>query len=280
MKTERRRFLKLAGTTAAGALALAHPLVVQAASTLPDQPIAYAGTNLEGWSVCVGDGVFAAPGEAGVSDADITTVHNPEYTELRANVNMRRVEAHNITHQSVRDANVLAYAHLLEYEFRLPYMPSREYPDGCNAQTLEGGLGFWDGATTRTKYGVGFQWGLNPWDRFGELRVWTGINNQGWLTVGTLTPDTEWHRLRILCDIANDTASLSIDGVAYPAMIGKDPAPAGWGNEVCAGPSAEIISIYPGDSGRGGLHYAHFRNWVWYWQPVAQNHIFLPNVQR
>ncbi|MBK8046237.1 MAG: hypothetical protein IPK16_03365 [Anaerolineales bacterium] len=282
MNKLRRQFLRsmALGAAAAGSLAALHPTVVEAAGELDGQPIAYGGTNLDGWSTVVGDGLYVAPGEAPVDSADLATRHNDDYSELQANVTQRRVEAHNITHQSVIDTQAMAYLHRLEYEFRVPYIPTQAYPDGLNAQTIEGGLGLWDGQTTRQKYGIGFQWGLNPWSGFGDLRVWTGSSASGWVKIARLEPDTEWHKLRIIANYRDQIASLTLDGKVLPACIGVCPAPAGWGTEVSIGPSAEIISIYPGPTGRGGKHLGQFRNWVWVWEPLSTATIFLPSVQR
>lgn len=279
MQLARRRFLQLAAT-AAGALSAAHPLVVQAAQELPGQAIAYAGSDLNDWAVVVGDGVWSAGDEAPVDAADIATVHCGEWSELRANLSGRRVEAHNITHQSVLDPGAMNYVHTVEYDFRIPYIPTKEYAGNLNAQTMEGGLGLWDGATTRIKYGIGFQWGLNPYAGFGELRAWTGLLAAGWQPVGRLEPDTAWHHLRIVADFCADTALLAIDGQPLAAVIGKCPAPAGWGSEVAVGPSAEIISIYPGEEGRGALHVGQVRNWAWVWDPQQASRVFLPAIQR
>lgn len=276
----RRRFLQLAATAAAGALAAAHPLVAQAAQEIPGQAIAYAGSDLDDWAVVVGDGVWAAHGEAPVNVADIATVHLGDWSELRANLSGRRVEAHNITHQSVLDRNAPNYTHIVEYDFRVPYVPTKEYVGNLNAQTMEGGLGLWDGATTRVKYGIGFQWGLNPWSGFGELRAWTGLLAAGWQPAGYLEPDTEWHHLRIVANFRGDSGLLEVDGKALANGIGKCPAPSGWGSEVSVGPSAEIISIYPGEEGRGALHVGQVRNWAWVWEPQQDSRVFLPAIQR
>ena len=279
MNLKRRSFIKLASTAVVGSLAAAHPLVVQAAAELPTQSVAYAGSDLDAWSIVVGDGVWNAADEAPVSDTDIETVHLGDYSEIRANIGVRHVEAHNITHQSVTDLNAMQYVHVLEYEFRLPYLPATEYT-GLNAQTIEGGLGLWDGAGTRTKYGIGFQWGLNPYSGFGDVRTWTGRLGQGWQTVSYLEPDLAWHRLRIVADFLNDISSLTIDGQTLASCIGKCPAPDGWGDEVAVGPSAEVISIYPGEEGRGALHMGQFRNWAWVWEPQLNHRLFLPTIQR
>jgi len=280
MQIGRRRFLQLAGSAAAGALAAAHPLVVQAAQEIPGQAIAYAGSDLGDWAVVVGDGVWAAHGEAPVSAADIATVHLGDCSELRANVSGRRVEAHNITHQSILDPDALSYIHTVEYDFRIPYIPSKDYVGNRNAQTMEGGLGLWDGRTTRIKYGVGFQWGLNPYSGFGEVRAWTGMLGAGWQPAGYLEPDTDWHHLRIVADFRADSALLTVDGQPLSTIIGKCPPPDGWGDEVAVGPSAEVISIYPGEEGRGALHVGQVRNWVWHWEPQGASRIFLPLIQR
>lgn len=280
MQLARRRFLQLAATAAAGAFSAAHPLVVQAAQELPGQMIAYAGTDLNDWSVVLGDGIWAASNEAPVNAADIATTHLGDWSELRANVSGRRVEAHNITHQSVLDPCAMDYVHVVEYDFRIPYVPTKEYAGDLNAQTMEGGLGLWDGHTTRIKYGIGFQWGLNPYAGLGELRAWTGLLAAGWQPAGHLEPDTQWHHLRIVADFRADTALLAIDGQPLSTVIGKCPAPSGWGSEVAVGPSAEIISIYPGEEGRGALHVGQVRNWVWHWEPQATRRVFLPTILR
>jgi len=63
----------------------------------------YQGTNFTGWDIVVGDGIYAAPGEPPVSLNDIQTIHYSTYSELRANVQRRRIMAHNITFKRIID---------------------------------------------------------------------------------------------------------------------------------------------------------------------------------
>ncbi len=274
MLPTRRHFLKLATTAAAGwvGCTLAE---TQAASLLQTGPREYRGSSLSGWVTTLGDGNYAAPGEPPVDSSDIETRHYGDYSELRANIHRRRIGAHNITYKQIADPNALNFVHTCEYRFRLPYMPSTSNTD-LNPQTIEGGVSIWDGAITRLKHEVLFQWILNPWWKFGDIQSWTGTTGHLWQTVGYLAPDTNWHQVRIVADFQQETSSLAIDGVHYPSCLGKSTAPAEWGSEIAAGIQAEIISLYPGESANGTLHMAHFKDWAWVWEPQNVCRTYLP----
>src|SRR3990172_6962638 len=51
----------------------------------------YQGSDLEGWEVVVGDGIYNAPGEAPVNADDIESENYGGYSEIRANIQTRRV---------------------------------------------------------------------------------------------------------------------------------------------------------------------------------------------
>jgi len=240
----------------------------------------YQGTNFTGWDIVVGDGIYAAPGEPPVSLNDIQTIHYSTYSELRANVQRRRIMAHNITFKRIIDEFAFQYVHLCRLKFRLPYIPSTDNFD-LNAQTLEGGLFVWDGRSTRLDYGLGFQWLLNPWmSNFGEVRSWRDTNGGEWESVGYLQPDTEWHELRIVVDFYRETNSLQIDSIRYPRCFTATSKPEAWGTEIAARFQAEIISVYPEPLGIRAIHKAEFRDWIWTWEPQHSCQVFLPFVRR
>lgn len=232
------------------------------------------GTDLAGWTVVLGDGVYAAPGEPPVTDDDIETVNDGAVSELCANIRRRRIMAHNITYRRIRDRSAFDFTHIFECAFRLPYLPAIGNGEE-NAQTLEGGLFIWDGVTTRLDYGLAFQWGLNPWERFGEMRCWTNTKGQHWQPVGWLTPDTDWHTMQLILDFPRQATAFAVDGRRFPSQFVAIPKPESWGAAVSAGVQLEIISIYPGESGGGALHRAQFRDWRWQWVTL-ENHLHLP----
>lgn len=236
----------------------------------------YEGTDLTDWTLTVGDGIYAAPGEAPVTKADIETIHYTTHSELRANLERRPIMAHNLMYKKIIDPVARDHIHFCTYEFRLPFLPTKGDSD-YNAQTLEGGLSLWDGATSRINYNAAFQWALNPYRAPGTLRVWTSVNSGSWQPAGFLPVDTEWHQVHLMLDPAYKVGSLTIDGQAYLATISMNPGPAGWGQDVSATLAAEIISIYPGTVS-GALHMAEFRNWRWAWTPNTQARTFLPII--
>lgn len=236
----------------------------------------YAGTNLSGWEVVLGDGVYAAPGEPPVNSGDIETVHYADCSKLRANILVRKIMAHNITFKRIIDDGALDYVHLSRYQFKLPYQPSRSNP-GLNGETIEGHLSIWDGAQTRLEYLVAFQWIVNPWaENYGDIRVWDppGV----WTRVGTMDPDTQWdvwHAVEMELDVRGGRSRLAINGVPYPSSLVSLSHP-DWGDEIAARLAAEIISLYPGE-GNGALHEACFGNWTWSW---TSRKVYLPAVMR
>lgn len=272
----RRDFIKLAG---AGVLSgTANRKSIQrlndAGGTGAKQ---YTGSDLSGWKVVVGDGLYTAPGESAVNFNDIETLHHGSYSELRANIQKRRIMAHNITYQRVLDSNAFDFIHTFEFLFQLPYIPTTNNTD-LNAQTIEGGLFIWDGSRSRSDYGVGFQWYLNPWDGLGELRCWSDVGGVHWQPVGRIEPDTAWRKLRMTVDYKRQTTALVIDDKHYPCCFTGTPKSADWGNGTEAGVQIEIISLWPGEQGPGTLHKAYFKDWTWQWEPVNERAIFLPVV--
>ena len=270
-RISRREALRWAG---AGALAAVPAAAHVGAAEATGLERTYSGTDFSGWSTVVGDGLYEAPGEPMVALSDIATHHYGTYTQLQANVARRRIMAHNITFRRINDDEALRFIHTFEFSFRLPYLPSTANTE-LNAQTLEGGQFVWDGSATRLDYGIGFQWSLNPWDRFGELRCWTDIGGGLWQAVGELTPDTAWHRLRMVVDYPRQTTALVIDQAHFPCRFTGTPK-TNWGREIAAGAQIEIVSLYPGPTGPGALHKADFREWVWSWELGGACRVFMP----
>ena len=269
----RRDFLKTFGLASLGFL-------TRVPATHSSSAKHYGGPNLFGWEVTVGDAVYAAPGEQPVSMSDIETIHFDAYSELRVNIQRRRIMAHNITFKRIIDDRAFEYVHTCKIKFRLPYPPSTNNSD-LNAQTLEGGLFVWDGSGTRLDYGVGFQWLLNPWmDAFGEISAWTDLNGGQWQVVGYLAPNTQWHEIKIVVDFQRQATSMQIDGVNYLSSLAAIPKPSTWGTETAARFQAEIVSIYPEPSGLRAMHKAEFKDWSWLWEPQNVCQTFLPFVRR
>lgn len=284
----RRRFLQT-GAIAALAGLMAAPKV-NASSTAESIVTgrSFDGTDLSGWDAVLGDGIFSAPGEPPVTDADIATVHQGSYSELQANISKRRIMAHNITVNRMVDATAFSFIHHFGFEFQLPYLPATTNTE-LNAQTLESGLFIWDGSGTRLDYGLAFQWMLNPWGggdnfAFGDLRCWTDKEGGQWQKVGELDPVTiwgegedDWHEVEMVLDFRRQTTSLKIGGVYYPSQFTAIPKPEDWGTETAPGIQVEIISLWPGD-GEGALHKARFKDWYWIWEPYIPYATYLPAV--
>ena len=282
----RRGFLALAG---AGMMAMAtgsgRGLAHRDSILLPhDGPVyrEFSGSDLAGWRVTLGDGIYAAPGEAPVSIEDIQTQHDGALSEVRANIRRRRIMAHNITYRRERDDLALEYAHSFTCAFRLPYMPSVDNVDE-NGQTMDAGLFVWDGVNTMTDWGMAFQWGLNPRERFGEIRVSVeGVNAAAWEPVGYFQPDTEWHTFEMVVDyptlLQNPELSptLRIDETYFPShFVGIFKR---WPVAISAGIQVEAISIYPGTTMDGALHRVEFKDWRWRWVDLEQRQYYLPMI--
>lgn len=277
---DRRFFLKFALAIVAGKFSL---FGQNGAKTHGMSHLNYSGANLEGWEVVLGDGIWAPAGELPVSLSDIATAHDISQSELRANIQQRRIMAHNITLNRVWSSNgndVFDYVHECGYKFRMPYVPSQINLD-LNAQTLEGGIFLWDGINTRLAYGMGFQWILNPWgvtgSQFGDIRAWTDTNDGQWVNVGHINPDTEWHEVNMTLNFREKTTSLMIDGQPYTSYFAGTTKFDNWARANAALFQAEIISIWPGDSDIHSLHKAQFSNWFWNWQSYNHN-LFLPLI--
>jgi hypothetical protein len=262
----RRDFLKLVPTTLVSSLA-----GLPKFENLVSANKVYKGANLQGWTVALGDAIYARSGEPPVTIADIATLHYPTYSELRANIHRRIIMAHNITFKRIIDPAARTYIHTCTFYFRLPYIPSPDVNSLWNAQTLEAGIFVWDGYTTRRDYGMAFQWSLNPWNEFGKLRIWSDKTSSGmWLDTGaTLTPDMNWHQATMVVDFKRGTTAFLIDGKRYLAQFTRTTKPANWGTEVAARFQLEIVSIDPEPSGIKAMHRAQFKNWNWLWEPAS-----------
>lgn len=224
------------------------------------------GTNLEGWTVVVGDGVQAMPGEAPVGREDIETLQNEGFSEIRANVRRRRVMAHNITFRRITDDAALRSIQTFGFKFRLPYLPVPDARKEEAGQTVEAGVFTWDGNGSRLDHGVAFQWLVNPWlPNFGEIRCWNAKDGGSWLPAGlTLKPDTEWHEVRLTVDMRRKTTAISIDGRVVSSAFTALPKPAAWGRTTDARAQIEAISVFPGE--KGALHRVEVRDWFWDWE--------------
>jgi len=239
----------------------------------------YNGTNLSGWEINVGDGIWNPPEEEPINLNDIETVHESLYSELRANILRRRIMAHNITVKKVWDNDIFTFVHTSGYKFRMPYIPVQSNWD-LNAQTLEGGLFLWDGTNTKLAYGIGFEWVLNPWDisggNFGDIRAWTSEGQ--WVNVGHITPDMAWHTVTMKVDFRKKETTLAIDGKFYTSYFAGTSKPNNWAAQNVAILQAEIISIWPGDSDIHALHKAQFSDWWWHWEPYLNHYNYLPFI--
>jgi hypothetical protein len=219
-----------------------------------------SGSNLEGWKIDLGDGLYSAPDEAAVGIGDISTIDYNGFSELRANINNRRIQAHNITFKRFVDARALNCSHEAGYSFKLPYLPSTTNSD-YNGQTIEGGLFVWDGANTKKDLGLAFQWIINPWDsNYKNIQIWKGA---AWETIGQLEPDTLYHSIKFSLDLKNSMAGLTIDGNQCSRNLFSETAKTEWGNEIATRLQVEIISIYPPITGDIASHKAYVKDWYW-----------------
>jgi hypothetical protein len=256
----RRQFLTMGGSAAvATGLSLGGQFQPAAAVVDSTPSSLLSGTDLSGWETELGDGLYTAPGQAPVNVADIATIHSGSLSTLRANVARRGVMAHNITFKRQIDATCFGTVHVVQYAFRLPYMPATNaWPD--NAQTVEGGFFVWDGPSTRLDYGLAFQWILNPWmPTFGAIRTWTGSR---WSNTGFLTVDTNWHTVTMTFDPHHSSTAMSIDSTPIPAALTTTPKD-GWGTEIAARLQAEMISLWPGSRQTAPSHRLEVRDWTW-----------------
>ena len=265
----RREFIKAAGASAIGAMALLHLPEEQVAHAAGEN-LSYQGTDLSNWLVAVGDGVFAAEGEAPVGQDDIATLHFGDHSELRANVHQRGIMAHNITYNQQTVPDALDYVHLCEFSFRLPYVPSTSNWEQ-NAQTFEASFFIWDGSNTRLDYGIALQWILNPWmNSFGKIRTWVNVGDPAqprnvWKSIGQLNVDTNWHTIKLVFDYQFQTTAMAIDGNHCLSSFSTTPKAGTWSGETVARFGAEIISIFPGSNPNAPSHTMEVRDWRWLW---------------
>ena len=265
----RRDFLRFAGISLAGGIAGAAALNPQTASASELTILEETGTDMAGWQVVVGDGLWVGPNQDPVNQDDILTNNFSSHSELIANTWQRGVMAHNITYKTKlddADRQMFRHVHLLKYKFRMPEVPTTA-GSGINAQTLEGGFFIWDGSNTRLDYGLAFQWILNPWmSTFGDIRTW---HNEEWVSSGYLQPDTEWHEIEFAMDYYNQLTAITIDGISMPCTFSATTKDASWGNETAARLQAEIISIWPGANPSAPHHKAEFKDWQWTMVPYG-----------
>jgi hypothetical protein len=264
----RRDFLKLGGALLAGGLV--SPNVQPAQAESPEASL-YQGANLAGWTVTLGDALYAAPGEPPVDITDIKTVHFPGYSEVRSNLKRRVIMAHNITYKKITDPNAFKYIHTCSVSFRLPYLPVANPDATLNGQTVEGGIFIWDGPHTRFDYGMAFQWLVNPWSRgqdpSGSLYIWNGT---AWVRIGRKIVDTNWHTLKMVVDFRRKSTLLMIDNAYYLSRFSRTSKDPTWGNTVDARFQVEAISIDPRPNNTiKAMHRVQFRNWRWAWETAS-----------
>ncbi|WP_129674194.1 hypothetical protein [Candidatus Chloroploca sp. Khr17] len=280
--------MKLLPAAIASSLLVDQPHVPARATSARSPLIAkhYQGTNLSGWEVALGDALYVRPGECPVTLRDIETVHEPVHSELRANLQRRIILAHNITFKQIINNEALQFVHTCAFKFRLPYLPNTDVNADLNAQTLEGGIFVWDGSQTRLDYGMAFQWGLNPWiggesvGAFGVMSSWinTHGDNGTWRNVGRLTPDTQWHEVKMVVDYPRQTTALLFDSQPYLTQFTSIPKPNTWGTEIAARLQVEIISIYPEPTALRAMHKAQIKDWSWTWKRA--HYAFLPSIRK
>ncbi|MEM7027967.1 MAG: hypothetical protein AAF629_00135 [Chloroflexota bacterium] len=284
---DRRRFLRMAGISAAGGLAtysLAKAQLAEASSDI----ISYSGADFSDngsgspWDVVLGDGLYAAPDQAAPDANDLGVMNLGGFSTLEANTQGRGVMAHNIAfNRRIDDPNsstsAFDYTHLCKIDFRLPQLPATDNPD-FNAQTMEITFFIWDGSNKLghpdgpRDYGVALQWMLNPWmSEFGNIRIWSSSAGEAQWTATeySLTPDTNTHTAELLFDYHSKGTALIIDGNIFPCALSETPK-VGWGTETAARMSAEIISIYPGQSPTAPSFSVEFSNWQWDWIPSCE----------
>lgn len=272
MNTNRRDFVRMLGATAAsGALLLNSLADAGVANASSENARYFGGADLSNWDVKLGDAQWAADGESWPFNADIATAHNGVESELQANTQMRGIMTHNVTFNRWEDLEAFDFVHVNSYEFRMPHIPTTNgSTPNFNSQTLEGGFFIWDGADTRLDYGLAFQWILNPWmGSFGKIRMWQG--DAGWVDVGYLEPDTNWHTVEFVYDHRNQSTALIIDGNSFLSKRSMTPKDPSWGTEIAVRLQAEIISIWPGQTQTAPMHQAIFRNWTSAWLPYFDN---------
>lgn len=125
---------------------------------------------------------------------------------------------------------------------------------------------------------MAFQWGLNPRERFGEIRINAGV----WEPVGFFPPDTEWHTLEIIVDYPTLletpewSPSFRIDNTHFPShFVGIFKR---WPIAISASVQVEAISIYPGTTMNGALHRVEFKDWLWQWVDLEHKQYYLPAI--
>lgn len=233
------------------------------------QTTSLSGPNLSGWTSVIGDGVYVAPGESALADRDIQNDQYDDATVMKANVDRKRAMVHNISFLRSQGGNALRATHRAGYSFRLLALPNEDDPDMAG-QTVEGGLFVWDGAETQLDYGAAFQWIVNPKSPdYGKVFAWraTPEGVREWRAVGTLTPDTAWHRVDVVVSPASGAATLSIDNgsVFVSDALAREREP-GFGGDVTSRLQVEIISADPppGNVARK-YHVVAVRDWSWTW---------------
>jgi hypothetical protein len=269
--TSRRHFISGA-TTALAATAVAREKTARARppkrQPRSDGSRSYTGSDLLGWTTVVGDGVYAAPGEAGVSTDDIAVTNSGGFATLSANTRRRVVMAHTLAFTRVTDLAATSARHEVGFLFRMPYVPEVAAPDPVG-QTVEGGFFVWDGAGSRLDQGAAFQWRVNPWaPDFGQVFAWSADADSGtWVPIGTLAVDTTWHEMRIDLDLRPDRqrCRLDIDGVVGSDLLARETKP-DFLDDVSARLQVEIISVDPQPSNQiRSIHVGQFANWSWRW---------------
>lgn len=230
----------------------------------------FAGRNLEGWRIALGDARHTASGLESVNIGDISTHHQPEVSSLVANTQGRGVMAHNTTYfRRVDDA--MNYRHTASLSFRTPTKPE-PVSGRPNAQTFEAALFVWDGAGSRRDIGLAMQWMLNPWhESFGAVRTWTSDGDDShWSVepVAWLDPSADWHSIEMYVDPQARSAGMTLDGTSIRAQCTETIKPDNWARSSAAAIQAELISLWPDERVVAPTTVAECKDWTWTWDPL------------
>ena len=216
------------------------------------------GWNFRGWSLTLGDGIYACSGYS-VSSSDISVRHYRRLSVLYANPRMKPIQSHAILYKKVYVDDLppnSEYGKVLFISaWRLPYRPRADVNSRWNPQTLEGAVMYYDG-DRGVRYVVGLQWIVNPWIS-NELRYWT---SSGWRSWKTKKVNTRWHWVIFWVDFSRKRGLICFDGrCRWVSAVGED---IDWGSRSFYVFQVETISCYPNcDLKKGFKHRAFFKRW-------------------
>jgi hypothetical protein len=210
---------------------------------------------------------------------DVDVIHYGEYSEVRSNIRMKRVNILNATFfKKQGEPKLYDYIHISGYKIRSPFINTPgQYDVQINTEVIGGGFQTFHGPSA-TGYDIGYGWWLNPWSpwaSYGSVNVWEMTPEYpSTPIVDRVTPDTNWHSLIFILDQKNDHGYVLFDNRVYEVhKILRSYHPEWRGEGIDGGLVVEVSNGWPKDHESSNYRYmgvVQVKDWFWIWQPYNE----------